>query len=73
MLGVSMWPLSMVYIYIIYTYMNGHFAGLVHAPQLSLFYKNEQHQYHTSGGVKLVVCINHSLLYEYVSILPTLT
>ena len=59
MLEVSMWPLSIV---CIYTYMNGHFAGLVHAPQLSLFYINEQHQYHTSGGVKLVLCLNHSLL-----------
>ena len=58
-LGISMWPLSIVFIY---TYMNGLFAGLVHAPQLSLFYKNEQHQYHTSGGVKLGLCLNHSLL-----------
>ena len=58
-LGVSMWPLSMDFIY---TYMNGHFACLVHAPPLSLFYKNEQHKYHTSGGVKLGLCLNHSLL-----------
>ena len=50
-LGVSMWPLSMVFIY---TNMNGHFAGLVHAPQLQmiglrLFYKNEQYKYHTAN------------------------
>ena len=58
-LVVSMWPLSTVFMY---TYMNAHFAGLGHAPQLSLFYKNEQHQYHINDGVKLVWCLNHSLL-----------
>jgi len=41
-----MWPLSTGFIY---TYMNAHFAGLVHAPQLSMFYQNEQHKYHTAN------------------------
>jgi hypothetical protein len=32
-LGVLMWPLSTVFMY---TYMNAHFAGLIHAPQLKM-------------------------------------
>jgi hypothetical protein len=50
-LGVSMWPLSAVFMY---KYMNAHFAGLIDAPQLkmtvlSMFYKNGSHKYHTAN------------------------
>ena len=45
-LAVSMWPLSTVFMY---KYTNAHFAGLGHAPKLSLFYNNKQHKYHTAG------------------------
>ena len=46
--------LGPLYMAFIYTYMNAHFAGLIHAPQqkmtgLSMLYKNGQHKYHTAN------------------------
>ena len=71
-LGVSMWPLSTVFIY---KYTNAHFAGLGHAPQLSLFYNNKEHKYHTAnkkwrGSTSFKA--QSFPLNEYVSKLPAL-